>query len=82
MGSVLENITVLLAGFLMGAVATIAAGPPTELSIQVDYIAITFPREGETSAARSPLGVPEAAVGSTPATSEDWKHAIANPQEG
>ena len=65
----------------MGAAATVAAGPLTELKCS-EAIAVLFAAEGETSAAVNPGGPPQAPVGSTPFLPHDLGKPPANPQEG
>ena len=67
--------------FFMGAGATVAAGPPSELNC-AEGISVCWAAKGETSAAVSPGGPPAAAVGSTPFRQEDLQKEPANPQEG
>ena len=65
----------------MGAAATVAAGPPTELKCS-ETIAVSIAVVGETSAAVNPGGAPQAPVGSTPFLPHDLIKPPANPQEG
>ena len=65
----------------MGAAATVAAGPPSEVTC-AEGISVIWAVVGETSAPVSPGGAPVAAVGSTPYLPEDLNTAPANPKEG
>ena len=65
----------------MGAAATVASGPPTEVRC-AEQVAVLFAARIETSAAISPVGVPEAAVGSTPFLPDDLNKQPASPQAG
>ena len=58
-----------------------AAGPPTEIKC-AETVSVVIASRGETSAAVSPAGVAEAAVGSTPFLQEDLLKQPANPQAG
>ena len=65
----------------MGAGATVAAGPPSEIKF-AETVSVTWAVKGETCASVSPGGAPAAPVGSTPYLPEDLEKPPANPQAG
>ena len=65
----------------MGAAATVAAGPPSELRC-AEGVAVVIASTGESCAAVSPGGPPAAPVGSVPILQEDLEKPSANPQAG
>ena len=65
----------------MGAGATVAAEPPTEIKCS-EGVSVWTACPGETCAPVNPGGAPQASVGSTPFLEEDLAKAPANPQGG